>query len=67
MDLVIVVKQKNSVLADFLWGSSARRIVSFAACDVLVVRHDHKTPSGTTARRRMQSLPNEEACQLQHA
>jgi nucleotide-binding universal stress UspA family protein len=65
-DLVIVIKPKNSVLADFLRGSIARRIVSFAVCDVLVVRHDHKTPSGTAARRRMQSLLNEEAGQLQH-
>lgn len=63
--LVIVGTRRNSTLVDFLFGSVARRVVSLAGCDVLVVCHDYKARSGAAAKRRMQSLLNDDASQLQ--
>lgn len=64
-DLVIVGKRRNSTFLDFLFGSVARRVISLAGCDVLVVPHDYQAPSGAAAKRRMQSLLPLESSQLQ--
>jgi nucleotide-binding universal stress UspA family protein len=64
-DLVIVGKRRDSTLVDFVFGSVARRVVSLVGCDVLVVSHDYQAPSGAAAKRRMQSLLQIEASQLQ--
>lgn len=55
-DLVIVGKRRSSTLVDFVFGSVARRVVSLAGCDVLVIGHDHRAPTGAAAGHRMQSL-----------
>ena len=59
-DLVVVGRHRNSTLVDFLCGSVARRVVSLAGCDVLVVCHDYKAPSGAAAKNRIQALLNDE-------
>lgn len=64
-DLVIVGKCRDSTLVDFVFGSVARRVVSLAGCDVLVVSHDYQAPSGATAKGRMQSLLRVEPSRLQ--
>lgn len=64
-DLVVVGQYGSTTLVDFLFGSVARRVVSLAGCDVLVVRHDYKAPSSAAAKSRMQSMLNNEASQLQ--
>jgi nucleotide-binding universal stress UspA family protein len=55
-DLVIVGKRRRPALVDFMFGSVARRVVSLAGCDVLVVGHDHQAPTGAAAKHRMHSL-----------
>jgi nucleotide-binding universal stress UspA family protein len=55
-DLVIVGKRRRPALVDFMFGSVARRVVSRADCDVLVVGHDHRAPTGAAAKHRMHSL-----------
>ena len=64
-DLVIVGKRRSPALVDFVLGSVARRVVSRAGCDVLVVGHDHQAPTGAAARHRMQSLLRAEPSPLQ--
>lgn len=64
-DLVIVGKRRSPALVDFVLGSVARRVVSLAGCDVLVVGHDHQAPTGPAAKHRMQSLLRAEARPLQ--
>lgn len=64
-DLVIVGKRRASTLVDFVFGSVARRVVSLAGCDVLVVPHDYQAPSSPAAKGRMQSLLKDEASRLQ--
>lgn len=63
--LVIVGKRRNSTLVDFLFGSVARSVVSLAGCDVLVICHDYKGPSGAAAKSRMQALLNNDVGQFQ--
>jgi nucleotide-binding universal stress UspA family protein len=60
-DLVIVGKRRSSTLVDYLFGSVARRVVRLTGCDVLVVSHDYRAPSGATAKGRIQCLLNNEA------
>jgi nucleotide-binding universal stress UspA family protein len=66
-DLVLVGKRRSSTLVDFMFGSVARRLISLAGCDVLVVCHDYQAPSGAAAKGRMQSLLKDEASRMQVA
>lgn len=38
-DLIVVGHRGRSAIREFLFGSTSRRIVSYATCSVLVVRH----------------------------
>lgn len=57
-DLVIVGKNRNSSVIDFLIGNVARRLINWVNSDVLVVPHDYQAPSGAIARERIQTLLN---------
>lgn len=64
-DLVVVGKRRDSTLVDFVFGSVARRVVSLAGCDVLVVCHDYQAPTGAAAKGRIQCVLHEEASRMQ--
>lgn len=55
-DLVVVGKQRNATLVDFLLGSVAQRLTHWASSDVLVVPHDYRAPSSAKATARMLPL-----------
>lgn len=55
-DLVIVGKNRRTLVADWVFGSVARRLVGMASSDVLVFPHDYQAPSGAVATERIQRL-----------
>ena len=57
-DLVIVGKNRNSTVIDFLFGNVARRLINWVTSDVLVVPHDYRAPSSAVAKERMQTILN---------
>lgn len=57
-DLVIVGKNRNSTVVDFLFGNVARRLINHVDSDVLIVPHDYQAPSGAVAKERIQTMLN---------
>lgn len=57
-DLVVVGKNKGSMLFDFVFGNVAGRLVDLASSDVLVYPNNYQAPSGAMAIERIQTLLN---------
>lgn len=53
-DLVVVGKERRSLLAELLMGSVAQRLVDTSDVDVLVVPHAYSTPSRAVGKSRIQ-------------
>lgn len=56
-DLLVVGKQRRTAWADLLLGSTARRVLARATCDVLIVPHGHPPSTRAAAMRRMTTGP----------
>ncbi len=54
-DLIVVGKERRSMLADALLGSVAQRLVTSADSDVLVVPHAYSAPSRAAGRARIRT------------
>lgn len=49
-DLIVVGRRLRSAVADFFFGSVARRLLSWSSSDVLVVPHGQRTLIRTSAK-----------------
>jgi Universal stress protein family len=56
-DLLVVGKRRTSAFEDFFLGSTARRILRHARCDVLVVPPGFQVPTRGAARVRARTVP----------
>jgi nucleotide-binding universal stress UspA family protein len=54
-ELLVVGKRHSTALADFFIGSSARRVLGLAKCDVLVVPHGFRPSTHPAASPRMRA------------
>lgn len=56
-DLLVVGKRRSTAFEDFFFGSTARRVLGHAKCDVLVVPHGFQPSSRGAAKMRARTVP----------